>query len=327
MTADTTTSASFRPIDMTIDALAVADLFNATSKHDKVPFFPTVAQLVNDWSRTSTFDPERDLQALEIDGRLMGVARHSWRDRPAVINHRVEVYVHPEIRRRGHGRRLLAWAEARARASVVEGTGGPADKPQQFGSAGPDSVPGVGAFAAAMGYSPYRYHFEMRRPLADPIREAPLPAGLEVRSVTPDQHRAIWDADEESFRDHWDHAEPVEGDFERFFGDPDIDTSLWQVAWDGDQVAGLVINTIYPHENANSGEQIGWLDSVATRRPWRGRGVAAALIARSLQVLRDRGMEVGQLGVDAENPTGALGLYTSFGFAPVRRWVFYRKPF
>jgi len=33
------------------------------------------------------------------------------------------------------------------------------------------------------------------------------------------------------------------------------------------------------------------------------------------------------LGVDLENPTGALGLYESFGFRPIRRWAFIRKPF
>ena len=323
----TTEIGALRAIDFPAEAQAVVDLFQATSKHDRVPWFPTLEQMVNDWSPTGTFDPGRDLQCIEVDGRIVGIGRHSWRERPSVVHHRVEVYVHPEHRRQGHGRRLLAWAEARARAAVTEGTGGPTDKPHQFGSSGPDSVPAAEAFASTMGYEPYRFHFEMRRPLADPIREARLPEGLEVRPVQPEHHRAIWDADEESFRDHWDHAEPVEGDFERFFGDPDIDTSLWQVAWDGDQVAGLVINTIYPHENRHSGEEIGWVDSVATRRPWRGRGVAAALIARSLAVLRERGMQIASLGVDAENPTGALGLYESFGFRPLRRYVFYRKPF
>jgi GNAT superfamily N-acetyltransferase len=102
---------------------------------------------------------------------------------------------------------------------------------------------------------------------------------------------------------------------------------MWQVAWDGDEVAGLVINSIIPVENEETGELVGWLDSVATRRPWRGRGVASALIARSLAVLRERGMEIASLGGDVENPTGALGLYESFGFRPTRRWAFYRKPF
>jgi mycothiol synthase len=242
-----------------------------------------------------------------------------------VLHHRVEVWVHPDHRRRGHGTRLLAWVEGRARRSAAEQ--GRPDRPHQFGSSGTDTVAAIGAFAAAMGYTPYRYHFEMRRPLADPIREAPLPKGLEVRPVTPEQHRAIWEADEEAFRDHWDHAAPVEGDFERFFGDPDLDPSMWQVAWDGDEVAGLVLNTIYRHENEMEGVKVGWLDSVATRRPWRKRGLSSALIARSLQVLRDRGMEVAGLGVDAENPSGALGLYESFGFRPIRKHVFYRKPF
>jgi ribosomal protein S18 acetylase RimI-like enzyme len=102
---------------------------------------------------------------------------------------------------------------------------------------------------------------------------------------------------------------------------------MWQVAWDGDQVAGLVINTIYERENEMEGVKVGWLDSVATRRAWRRRGLAGALIARSLAVLRDRGMDVAGLGVDAENPTGALGLYESFGFSKLRSHVFYRKPF
>jgi mycothiol synthase len=320
-------TASLRSIDMAVDVPEIVELITAINAHDQPGWFPSVAGLANEWSRTSTFDPERDLQGLELDRRLIGLARHSWRERPAVVNHRLELWTHPEHRRRGHGTRLLAWAEARARACVDEGLGGPTDKPHQFGGSGPDSLATVEGFARATGFEPYRYHFDMRRPLADPIPDLPMPDGLEVRPVTPEQHRAIWNADEESFQDHWDHAAPVEGDFERFFNDPNIDTSLWQVAWDGDEVAGLIINAIVPHENEQTGELVGWLDSVATRRRWRGRGVAGALIVRSLAVLRDRGMEIAALGVDAENPTGALGLYERFGFRRRRQWVFYRKPF
>ena len=322
----TAAPATLRPIDLAAEIEAVVDLLTDVNRHDQPGWFPTVASLANDWSPTGTFTPDRDLQALDLDGLLVGVARHTWRERPTVVNHRVEVYVRPAVRRQGLGTRLLEWAEGRALASVAAGEGGPAGKPQQFGAGGLDTAP-FREFAAARGYEPYRYHHEMHRSLADPIREAPLPAGLEIRPVVPEHHLAIWKADEEAFKDHWDHAEPVDGDFERFFNDPNIDTSLWQVAWDGDQVAGLVLNSILPHENALTGEQAGWLDSVATRRPWRGRGVAAALIARSLAVLRDRGMEIALLGVDAENPTGALGLYESFGFRPRRRWAFVRKPF
>ena len=319
--------ATIRAMDFPAEAPAIVELLDEINLHDQVPWFPTVEQLVNDWSPTSAFDPANDLQALEVGGRLAGVARHSWRERPSVVNHRLEVYIHPAHRRRGHGSRLLAWAEARARATAADGPAGAADKPHQFGGSHADNVVGFPEFAAARGYSPFRYHFEMRRPLDQPIPDLPLPDGIEVRDVVPADYRAIWDADEEAFRDHWDHAAPVDGDFERFFGEPELDTTLWQVGWDGDRVAGLVLSTIYARENELSGEEVGWLDSVATRRPWRGRGLAAALIARSLAILRDRGMETAGLGVDSENPTGALRLYERLGFRSMRRWSFYRKPF
>jgi GNAT superfamily N-acetyltransferase len=326
MSAPSVAGARLRPIDFPAEVEGVVDLLLEINKHDQPGWFPSVPALTNDWAPTSTFFPDRDLQGLELDGRLIGLARHSWRDRPAVVNHRLEVFVHPDHRRQGHGSRLLAWAEARARDSAMEPHALDPAKPHQVGGNGPDNVPGVDGFAAARGFAPYRFHFEMRRPLADPIPDVPLPAGLEIRPATPDQFRAIYDADEEAFRDHWDHAEPVEGDYERFVGDPDLDPTLWQIAWDGDEIAGLIINTIYERENELEGVLLGWLDSVATRRPWRGRGLAGALIVRSMTALRVRGMTEAGLGVDAENPSGALRLYEKFGFRRMKTWTFYRKP-
>ena len=74
------------------------------------------------------------------------------------------------------------------------------------------------------------------------------------------------------------------------------------------------------------GLQRGWLSSVFTRRPWRRRGLAAALISRSLALLRERGMTSAALGVDADNPSGALGLYESAGFAVHERFCAWRRP-
>ena len=189
-----------------------------------------------------------------------------------------------------------------------------------------DSNPRARAFAEAAGYVAVRYGFVMRRPLDQPIADAPLPPGIEVRPVAPNQLRAIWEADTEAFRDHHEAAVRDEADFERFVGHPDVDPSLWQVAWAGNDVAGSVINAIYRDENAKAGIDLGWLDHVSVRRPWRGRGLAGALIARSLVVLRDRGMAVAALGVDAENPTGALGVYERSGFRPHQTWITYQKP-
>jgi mycothiol synthase len=105
-----------------------------------------------------------------------------------------------------------------------------------------------------------------------------------------------------------------------------MDPSLWLIAWDGDEIAGGVINSIYKDQNEALGLQRGWLDNVFTRRPWRRRGLARALIGRSLLLLRERGMTSAALGVDADNPQGALGLYEQAGFAVHDRFTAWRKP-
>ncbi len=326
MKPDVETQVELRPVDLPVDAAAFVDLIEDVNQHDGVDWFPTVASLINVWSPTPLYDPPRDTRVIERDGRFVGAARTSWREREGAIVHRIEIWVRPSSRRQGLGRRLLAWAEERARAAAAEGAGS-GELTHVFGANTGDDVPAGVAFAELMGYRPVRFHYEMRRALDVPIPDVPLPDGLEIRPVQPAQHRTIWDADEEAFRDHWDAATVTEDDFRTFFANPDIDPSLWQVAWLGEEVAGLVVNGIYPHENERTGIKIGWLDSVATRRPWRKRGVASALIARSLAILRDRGMEVAALGVDVESPTGALSLYEGFGFQRHRAWIFLRKPF
>ena len=324
--AGSTGEIELRPFDPSRDFPAMVELIAAGNRHDGIDYFPTPEGLALDWAPSPRFDPVRDHAVIADAGRFIAAAGVDWRERAGKIVHRIEIWAHPEVRRRGHGRRLLAWAEARARESVADGSGGPPRLRHFLGGGVDRSKPEQIRFAEKAGYQPVRYGFVMRRRLDEPIPELRLPAGLEVRPVMPEQHRAIWEADSEAFEDHFEAAVRDEADFSQFYDHPDVDTSLWQVAWDGNEVAGSVVNGIYPHENAELGLDIGWLDHVSVRRPWRRRGLASALIVRSLAVLRDRGMTVGALGVDAENPTGALGVYERLGFTPHQTWVTYRKP-
>ena len=322
----TVETVALRAFEPAVDLPAVVDLIWAVNRVDDVPYFPTAEGLAVDLAPTQMFDPARDL-VLAIEGqRLVGAAQVGWRQRDAKVVHQVEIWVRPDSRRRGLGTRLLAWAEDRARAAVADDRGGPADLPHVLSLGPPSHVTPSVAFSEARGYAPVRYGFLMRRDLSEPIPDVPLPEGLEVRPVVDVDHRRIWDADAEAFRDHWEASVRTDDDFVQFFANPDIDTTMWQVAWDGDEVAGSIVNTIYPEENANVGLDVGWLDHVSVRRPWRGRGLASALIVRSLRVLRERGMDHAALGVDAENPTGALGLYERFGFRRHQQWVTFRKP-
>jgi ribosomal protein S18 acetylase RimI-like enzyme len=323
--ASRTSELPLRAFDPDRDFPAMVELIWAVNRHDELDWFPSPASLAVEWARVPTFDPARDHRVVEVDGRFIAAGGVDWRERAGKVVHNIEIWTHPELRRQGLGRRLLAWSEARARESVADGSGGPPELPHFLGG-GTDMAKAAGVgFAESAGYAPERYSFEMRRPLDLPIPDAPMPEGLEVRPVREADHRAIWTADTEAFRDHWEAAERHEPDFVHTFSHPDVDTSLWQVAWAGGEVAGSIMNGIYAEENAQIGLDIGWLDHVSVRRPWRGRGLASALIVRSLAILRERGMAVAALGVDAENPTGALGLYERHGFRPHRTWVSYRK--
>ena len=67
------------------------------------------------------------------------------------------------------------------------------------------------------------------------------------------------------------------------------------------------------------GTDHGWLERISTRRRWRGRGVAKAMIASAMWALRERGMSHAALGVDTENPSGAFALYENLGFRTAHR--------
>ncbi|MBI2780715.1 MAG: GNAT family N-acetyltransferase [Chloroflexi bacterium] len=324
----TSVALELRPFEPGRDFPGAVDLISDTNAHDAgQDWYPTVESLMMEWAVRPGFDPARDAVVVEDEGRIVAGGTMDWRERAGRIIHSSTIWVLPEWRRRGLGRRILAWLEARARASLLDGTGGPPELPHVLNAGIETSNIASAAFAAGAGYAPVRYGFQMRRPLDLPIPDVPMPAGLEVRPVEPAQIRAIWEADSEAFQDHFEPRAPTEAEFERFTADPDCDISLWLVAWDGDEVAGSVLNGIYPHENAATGIEMGWLDHVSVRRQWRGRGLAKALIVRSLALLRERGMEMAVLGVDAENPTGALQVYEGFGFRPYRRWATLRKPF
>ena len=273
---------------------------------------------------TPHFDAATDVVVAELEGEIVAAGRLEWVD---TRDGRYREYRHfgnvaPTHRGLGIGTSLLAELEDRCRQRAA---GHRSERPQVLMSFAPSGRPGE-ALLAANGYEVARWFLDMLRPTLDGISEPSMPDGLELRPVTPDQHETIWRANREAFRDHWGGSDESPEVMQRILGDPDTDTSMWLIAWDGDEVAGGVWNEIRTAENASLGVRRGWLDSVFTRRAWRRRGLAGALIGRSLSLLRERGMTSAMLGVDADNPTGALGLYEAAGFEVHDRFVAMRKP-
>lgn len=302
---------------------AIAGLVNRARQADGVQEVRTGASLAAEFPESEMFRVERDVLLAELDGRPVGYAIGYRVMRDGVLVAETGGAVDPDHRRRGIGTAL--WRATRERLAA-ECAADPRPGPRELRSHALDIEASDRALLAEQGYVPVRFGFEMRRFLTGQLPVHPLPPGLEVRPVTEDQHRSIFEADNEAFRDHWGHREPQEADFESRFHGPEADPSLWCVAWDGDQVAGVVMNAIFADENEALGVRRGWLEHVSVRRPWRGRGLAKALCARSFRILREQGMDEAWLGVDAANPTGALRLYEQLGFTVTRRWEAYGRP-
>jgi mycothiol synthase len=306
------------------DVAAIVHILNAHAAADAVEEVWTADGLRAWFGHPSKqFDAARDVLLAELGGRVVATGRTEWVDTRdgRYREYRLHGTVDPAFRGQGIGTRLLADLEARQRAHASEHGQERETVLMTFAATGRVEE----ALLRANGYEPARWFIDMVRPTLDDVVERPMPDGLELRPVTPDQHETIWRANREAFRDHWGGSDESIEQLRRILDDPDTDTDLWLTAWDGDEVAGGVWNEIRREENEGLGIRRGWLDSVFTRRRWRRRGLAAALISRSLALLRERGMTSAILGVDAENPTGAFGLYEAAGFVVHDRFVALRK--
>ncbi len=176
------------------------------------------------------------------------------------------------------------------------------------------------------GFRPVRHFYRMRRDLGEPIPDRPLPEGLEWRNYGADIDERLRQAHEEAFADHWSHDPVSANDWQQFMvGRESFRPDLTWVVMDGDVVAAYSLNRFDPDEAEREGYRPGWIGSLGTRRAWRKRGLASALLVKSMRTFKEEGLDSAVLGVDAQNPTGALGLYEGLGFAVIKRTIAYEK--
>ncbi|QAY70694.1 GNAT family N-acetyltransferase [Xylanimonas protaetiae] len=289
---------SQRPLEPS-DAAAVTAIIAAGELLDTGEVEIEEADIVAEWSR-----PSFDLGASTVgvsgpEGDLVAYAEVSGGDRG-------DLGVHPEQRGRGLEPELARWLRERAGEGGADVVGLPS----------PQGSPTDRALET-LGWAVRWTSWVLVLPEGAAIPARDLPAGYVVREAREDEREACWQVIEDAFLE-WSVRErrTFEDWAATVAGRPGFEPWHLRVVVDaeGVVVAACVILLTTP-----GGLTEGYVDSVATRRDERGRGIAQALLADAFAVAREHGAARSSLATDSR--TGALGLYRKLGMEVVQTWV------
>jgi len=264
---------------------------------------------------TPGFNLETDAYLVENgDGQIVGFEEFNNRHEHATLE--TDGYVHPKFTGLGIGTTMLRAIEARARKEMILAE---QDVRVSLRSTIDNRDQASHDLHKNEGYKPVRYHWRMEINLDVPPVVPAFPHGIEPRPFNKDEHaRGVLDAQNDAFQDHWgSHAIEFERWSLRKFGQKDFDSSLWLIAWDGDQIAGFSQNRLRMG--------IGWVGTLGVRTGWRKRGLGEALLLHSFDNFYQRGIKTIGLGVDASNSTGATRLYQKVGMTIASEFLTYEK--
>jgi mycothiol synthase len=283
------------------DLDAVVGVVEAADQTLGVPYEPIREELLYTWHLPTT-DFERDTRVVREGGTVVAYGEAIWRHPDEGGPLQLFVRVHPDHRGAGIGTWLVEWGERLAR---------------ERGS------PGIRSFIVdrdapahellrARGYLGVRSVFTMRKDLeAGEVPGSP-PAGVTIRPYEDADERVLFELHEASFAEHWGFRPRSFDDFNEDLHGEGWDPALVCLAdADGEEV-GYIVPFFFG--------SYGYIGILGVVKPWRGRGIAKALLRWSFADLASRGAVEVRLNVDAQNVHGAVALYEGVGMAAIRRY-------
>ena len=265
------------------------------------------AEELRTWLSSPSVEVERDVRVLEDSGRLIGYvdADPTRADRPLWWS---DVKVAPDADADDVIATLVQWLHERAGVGVL-----------RVWTAADDSR--TRAVFERLGFAPVRHSYRMEIDLAESPREPRWPPSLTVRSIAEGEHRLVYDAVLEVWRDTSDPMDETFEEWQHWTAKTDaFDPSLWFLAFQDDELAGFSLC----RQDATD-PTAGYVGSLGVRWPWRRQGLGEALLLHSFGEFRRRGYSRSTLGVDASSPTGATRLYERAGMRVYRDTVFLQK--
>ncbi|MEW6491752.1 MAG: GNAT family N-acetyltransferase [Cyanobacteriota bacterium] len=307
------TTLTRRPYAGETDLEAIANLINTCEAVDRMDNGTSVPEL-----RRSLDDPSVDtVRGIclweDADGQLVGFSRLWIAPTGEIIDGFLGFRVHPTVRGGNLEMQIVAWAQGRLREvgqerglQVKLRSGTRADQTDRI------------ALLEKHGFIADRYFFTMELSLSDPIPEPQFPQGFTLYQGNEQDAEAKVELYNQAFIDHWNHhpltVERIKQELNKPYYRPELD--LIAVAPDG-TFAAFCYCEINPEENIRNGRNEGWIACLGTRRGFRKRGLGRAMLLAGIQQLKEASVNAVRLGVDTQNPSGALRLYESVGFRQV----------
>ncbi|HVU13644.1 MAG TPA: GNAT family N-acetyltransferase [Phototrophicaceae bacterium] len=275
------------------------------------------AAAVRNFLAAPVIDPELDTFVVERDGQMVAFAYCEF----ASTGHcYADAVVDPAYWNQGMGTELLHLTEAR----TLERAAASLPPEQEIAldrGVGAGNGRAIRLFEKA-GYDFIRSFNLMRIDFEQPLDLPPLPAGIRVRPFAQADTYAVYEANEEAFADHWEHEHRSFEEWQRqVLNKVGQDLSLWLVADDNGEIAGVCLNRPFGQDDP----QLAWVGTLGVRRRWRKQGIGFALLLHSFALFQARGFTRAGLSVDASSPTNAGAIYERAGMRVHKRILVYRK--
>ena len=292
------------------EAAAIAELANRVSDElfGEAEETETTVRL---WLTTPDLELDEDYRvALDQEGRLTGYADLGAHPDPKYwLDLRVPMSSSDETRDV-----LIRWGEERARQRA---RGHEAALMRAFAYESDELEKRA---LERHGYELIRHSYRMRIDFDDDPPPPEWPEGMTVRPATEADLETAYETQMETFEDSWEHTREPYDEWSHWMVEDDLDLSLWFVAEENGEVAGIALTKQHEAE-----EGLGWVRVLGVRRPWRRRGLGRAMLLHVFQEYRCRGFHGVGLGVDAESLTRANHLYENAGMRVFRRSDIYER--
>jgi GNAT superfamily N-acetyltransferase len=314
----------FRHFQGESDYPIMVSLIEKSKEVDGTEITLTTKDVANWFAHLENCDPTKDMLFIEINDNPVGASMAYWEEDPNdnLYYEHITILL-PSWRGKGLRHIMVRFSESRLREIARSH---PPEKSKKFWVFCEETETHLRSVLEDEGYQIFRYGFHLVRPTLEDIPDLPLPHDIEIRPVIPEHYPAIISAWNEACKDLRGTIPFSDETFKEWQGESTFDPSLWQVAWQGDQVIGTTLCFINEPENKEYSRKRGYTELISVAKPWRGRGIAKALMARGMEALKERGMTEAALGVDAGNPSGALKLYEGMGFSITKTVMYYWKP-